>query len=133
MNNRLNIIKNKKGDLPITILVIGVFVVCTLALLNFYIETISDKNFFEGVILIEKVRELSENIKFYNRLEKKNSLELTGLSGKGIEKGNFKFEGRESEKDYEISGTLFETKYIIFEGKKIASVEYNFIKSQPLT
>lgn len=139
MLDRRKLLSNKKGDIPIVILVIGVFAVCTLTLLNFYVKSFKDDNLFEGVILIEKVRELSEDLKFYNNpsLNKKNALELTGLSGEGIEEGNFKFKGEfiPEKRDiggklikkasYKIEGNLTEDT-IIFEGKRLVSVKYNF-------
>lgn len=117
--------KNRKADIPITILVIGVFVVSTLTLLNFYFEGFKDNNFFEGVILIKKVSEFSEEIKFYNSL-KKNSLEFTGLS-QGIEEDGFEFKGNFEEGFYEIKGTLYEKEFFgVLTGKELVSVEYNF-------
>lgn len=45
--------KSRKGDIPITILVIGVFAVCTLAMLSFFAASISSRNSFVGVDIIE--------------------------------------------------------------------------------
>ena len=47
--------KNHKGDIPITILVIGVFVVCTLALVSFFSITLREKNSFVGINLMQKI------------------------------------------------------------------------------
>jgi len=47
--------KSKKGDIPITILVIGVFAVCSLALLSFFNSTIQTRNSFVGIDLMEKI------------------------------------------------------------------------------
>ena len=42
----MNNIKNKRGDITIAILVIGIVVVCFIALLSFYIAKLdTDKNF----------------------------------------------------------------------------------------
>jgi hypothetical protein len=46
---------NKRGDIPITILVIGVFAVCTLAILSFIASSISLRNSFVGVDVVENV------------------------------------------------------------------------------
>ena len=46
--------KNKKGDIPITVLVIGVFVVCTLAILSFFHSTSLIRNSFVGIDVLEK-------------------------------------------------------------------------------
>lgn len=52
--NRDKIIKNKKGDIPVTILVIGVFVVCTLAIFSFIHASLVINKSFVGVGLMEK-------------------------------------------------------------------------------
>ena len=129
MVKRLQLFKNKKADISITILVIGVFVVSSLTLLNFYFEGFKDNNFFEGVILIKKVGEFAEDIRFYESLNlKKNSLELTGLS-QGIEENGFKFQGKSEGGFYEIKGTLYEKEFFgLLTGKELVSVEYNFSK-----
>ncbi len=46
---------NKKGNLPIIILVLGVLAVCSLALLSFYASNFKISNNFVGVKLIEKL------------------------------------------------------------------------------
>ena len=45
---------NKKGDVPVTILVLGVLLVCLLALLSFFYSTIQTQNLFVGINLLEK-------------------------------------------------------------------------------
>jgi len=47
--------KNKRGNLPIIILVLGVLAVCSLALLSFYTSNLKVSNNFVGVKLIEKL------------------------------------------------------------------------------
>jgi len=64
----------RKANIPITILVIGIFVVCTLALLSFIIFKISVRESFIGVALIEKVNSQIEDYKVYddfNRVDTK--------------------------------------------------------------
>lgn len=46
---------NKRGNLPIIILVIGVLAVCSLALLSFYVSNFKVSNSFSGIKLVEKV------------------------------------------------------------------------------
>ncbi len=46
---------DKKGDIPITILVIGVFVVCTLALFSFFSSIKLLDHSFTGLDVIEEV------------------------------------------------------------------------------
>jgi hypothetical protein len=45
---------NKKGDLPVTILLIGVFFVCTLALLSFFYSSYVIHKSFVGIGMVEK-------------------------------------------------------------------------------
>lgn len=45
---------NKKGDLPVTLLVIGVFAVCTLALLSFLYSSYQAHKSLVGVDIIEE-------------------------------------------------------------------------------
>ncbi len=46
--------KNKRGDVPVTILVIGVFVVCGLAIGSFVYSSVLMNKSFEGVDLVGK-------------------------------------------------------------------------------
>ena len=46
---------DKRGDIPITILVIGVFVVCTLALFSFFSSVKLLDHSFTGLDVIEEV------------------------------------------------------------------------------
>ena len=75
---------NKKGNLPIIILVLGVLAVCGLALISFYSSNLKTSNNFSGISLIE---ELNSQIE-YNLYQGKpvNGLEKT----KEIRVFNFK-------------------------------------------
>jgi len=54
---------NRKGNLPIIILILGVLAVCSLALLSFYSSNLKVSNNFVGVKLIEKLNsEIEENL-----------------------------------------------------------------------
>jgi len=46
---------NKKGDITVTIFVIGVVALCFFALVSFYMSSLDTSNNFEQVQLIEKV------------------------------------------------------------------------------
>ncbi|MCK5624536.1 hypothetical protein KAI04_01720 [Candidatus Pacearchaeota archaeon] len=46
---------NKRGNLPIIILVLGVLAVCSLALLSFYSSNLKVSNNFESIKLVEKL------------------------------------------------------------------------------
>ena len=45
---------NKKGDLPLTVLVIGVFAVCTLAIISFIYSSFLLHKSFVGTDIMEK-------------------------------------------------------------------------------
>jgi hypothetical protein len=45
---------NKKGDLPLTVLVLGVFVVCTLAIISFFYSSYLLHKSFVGISIMEK-------------------------------------------------------------------------------
>ncbi|MBW6442614.1 hypothetical protein K0A97_02425 [Patescibacteria group bacterium] len=62
------IIKSKKGNVPITILVIGVFTVCMLTLISFLISINKSKGNFEIVSRIEQMTLLKEKISLYQNL-----------------------------------------------------------------
>ena len=115
MIKKFNLVSSKRADIPTVILVLGVFIVCSLTLLSFSLANIKDSNFFEGVLLVKAVSEIADDIRFYNKLEKKNPLELAGLSqGKVVEKDNFKLGGKFDKenkgKEYTIIGTFNESK-----------------------
>jgi len=45
---------NKRGDIPITILVIGVFAICAVAMLSFISSSIKIKDSFVGISKVEE-------------------------------------------------------------------------------
>ncbi len=55
---------HKKGDIPVTILVLGVVVICCLALLSFFASTIQTRNLFVGINLVEKASSQFEENSF---------------------------------------------------------------------
>ena len=70
---------DKKAEISITILVIGVFVVCTLALLSFISTSIKLRNSFEGLSLLEKASIEIEKNSLLNYYEEIKERELWGL------------------------------------------------------
>ena len=58
--------KNKKADIPITILVIGVLAICTLAILSFFLSDRIVKNKFVVLDAVEEAKIMKEKISFYN-------------------------------------------------------------------
>ena len=61
-------IKNKRGDIPVMLLVIGVVGICTLAIISFYISDKNVRGGFEALELIEEIGLESEKIMFYERV-----------------------------------------------------------------
>jgi hypothetical protein len=60
-------INNKKGDIPMTILVVGVVLVCAIALVSFFSSTIKMRNSFVGIGLVEQLNSQIEENSFYGR------------------------------------------------------------------
>jgi hypothetical protein len=73
---------DKRGDIPVTILVIGVFAVCTLAILSFLYSSFQLNKSFEGVSIVENVNvQIEENQlnHFYDEI--KENVFSPGLEG----------------------------------------------------
>lgn len=62
-------IKNRKGDIPITILVLMIVLVCVLAIFSFTYSKTASKDYFAGTGLIETVKAFSEETSFYEKTE----------------------------------------------------------------
>lgn len=60
--------KNKKADIPVTILVIGVIAICVLAILSFFVSNNSVSNSFSAVDTVEAASLIKEKISFYKNL-----------------------------------------------------------------
>ncbi len=63
-----NIIKNKRGDIPITILVIGIVAICIMAIFSFYFSDSKVKNDLGTIEIIERAVYMKEKISFYRNL-----------------------------------------------------------------
>jgi hypothetical protein len=59
---------NRRGDIPVTILVIGVLAVCLLAFLSFYISDRATKNTLKSIDIVEKVSLEKEKISVYSNI-----------------------------------------------------------------
>lgn len=57
--------KNKKADIPVMILVMGVFAICILAILSFNFSPKGNTSLFVGPYLLEDVSSIAEQINFY--------------------------------------------------------------------
>lgn len=74
--------KNKRGDLPVTILVIGVFAVCTLALFSFMFISHQINKSFVGVELMEKANlEIEQNSLAYYYDEETKTIPVSFKEG----------------------------------------------------
>ena len=69
---------NKKADLPVTILVIGIFSICVLALIIFLNSSHYVGKYFTGINLIEeaKVRIEEGNLNHFYLDERKNKFDI---------------------------------------------------------
>ena len=57
--------KDKHGDVPIAILVLGTFAVCALALISFFASNLFVQNTFFGPELVEKMNSQVNEYNFY--------------------------------------------------------------------
>lgn len=58
-------IKNKRGDIPITILVLGTFAICTLALVSFFASSAFVGESFTEIDLMEQMSSKINEHSFY--------------------------------------------------------------------
>ena len=122
---------NRLGNVPITILVMGIFAVCTLANSSFVISNISVRNDFIGVSMIGKLNYFEEEIMFYAKPEiNKNPAELMPLFGNGVIHGNVAFHGGKNGNQYFLNATYserkFEFSWPMFKTERIIYIEYTF-------
>jgi hypothetical protein len=75
---------NKKADLPIIILVIGVVFVCGLAMFSFYTSLNAFKENFISVSLLQEMNFLERRIEFYQEVQ--NPAPLKELADNGVKK-----------------------------------------------
>jgi len=71
-------VKNRRGDIPITILVIGIIAVCVLTIFSFYSGVKKQKEGFVGAGLIETIYSIQEEIEF-GKGENLNLFEKDGV------------------------------------------------------
>ncbi|MBU1252291.1 MAG: hypothetical protein KJ905_01670 [Nanoarchaeota archaeon] len=61
-------IKNKRGDIPITILVIGILAICTLTIFSFYTSSSKVKSGFDSVGIVNRAVIEMQKISLYSEL-----------------------------------------------------------------
>ncbi|MEK6926325.1 MAG: hypothetical protein AABW50_03540 [Nanoarchaeota archaeon] len=59
---------NKRGDVPVMILVLGVFLICAIALLSFYFVNFKALKNFQGYLAVEEANSLAEEYTFYKSI-----------------------------------------------------------------
>ena len=121
---------NKKADLSITILVVGVIGICGLAILSFYTSEISVKKDFIGLEMIEKINSLAEEVKFYENPEiNEDPFKIMEIFSEEISKGNIVFRAIKLEEGYSITGEYFIQEcslwFLDCEQKTIINITYN--------
>ncbi|MDP2629015.1 MAG: hypothetical protein Q8P15_03930 [Nanoarchaeota archaeon] len=99
-------IKNKKGDIPTTILVLMIVLVCVLAIFSFIYSKTASKDYFVGIGLIETVKAFSEETSFNEKTE------FSSDSGSLFESGNVRIalhsnniEGNYSKSGFPLTGS----------------------------
>jgi hypothetical protein len=65
--NKNLFIKNQRGDIPISILTIGVVLVCSIALFSFFSSTVRMRSSFVGIGLVEQLNSQIEENSFYGK------------------------------------------------------------------
>jgi len=67
------LLKNKRGDIPVMILVIGVFAICTLAIISFsFVGNKTTKGFYESIESMEEMNSLIQKYYFYEEIDEEN-------------------------------------------------------------
>ena len=116
MNKKISSI-NKKGDLPVTLLVIGIFAVCAFALLTFFISDFKISNSFAGPNKMMNINAYADEYMFYKNAGMSDD-KLKSLFNITTEYGRDYFEDNVTD----IKGGIW-----IFGGKKV--LEFS-VKSQ---
>lgn len=121
---------NKRGDISTTILVLGIFAVCSLAIFSFYSSTSSFKENFSGIFVVQKIDSFGEKVKFYQKQEiGKNPEEVMDIFGREIVEGDFSFSGEKIGEDYVLTGDFSKRNFELFgfgigERKSLIYAEY---------
>jgi asparagine N-glycosylation enzyme membrane subunit Stt3 len=72
---------NKKGDIPLTVLVVGIVLVCCIAIFSFIFSTIKARNTFVGIGTIEDMNAQLEQRTFSSESPNGLYLEKKATSG----------------------------------------------------
>ncbi len=91
-----NLLKNKRGDIPITILVVGILAICIMALFSFYFSDKIMKKGFNDISLVDEISLLKEKILVYRELGFSDEKIYEILDVKKDDTGNYLFLNRNS-------------------------------------
>ncbi|HLC87267.1 MAG TPA: hypothetical protein VJH65_03280 [Candidatus Nanoarchaeia archaeon] len=124
LNKKL--IKYKKADVPIIILVLGVFAVCGLVLLSFSISRNNSEEKFAALNLIGRVNSYAEEYNFYKNPEiAQNPEEIMGIFNNPTVKGSslkISYEADIEAEEVIIRGVYKDTDFFA-DGKNIMIIE----------
>ena len=116
---------NKRADISITILVLGIVALCFLTIFSFITSERGDEGSIIGIGLMETMHSISEEQKFYNDPE----TDFEGVYGSTFKKGKVRVEitGEKFLGEYSVEETNFKFSWPFYETKEktIVSIEYN--------
>jgi hypothetical protein len=109
--NNLKVTRNCRGDIPITILVIGVIAVCVLTIFSFVSGADKIKQSFVGPGMIETIYSIQEEIEFNEKIIGKSSNHPYEFFS-----GEIKKDGKSSMKITVNEDKSFTGEYFYYEG-----------------
>ena len=120
---------NKKGDLPVTLLVIGVFAICSLALFSFFYSDFKIKDSLKTINLMEQIGSTKEDIMLYENVDS-GMIENLNYFNKEYEAENNIFVKVKNENGYHVINAEYRVEKGLLLWKKtnvVASAEYSFV------
>jgi hypothetical protein len=100
--------KNKRGDIPIIVLVIGVFSICALLILSFNASSMSFKENFVVLELVSNVNSMAEESFFYAKVDKVPEETMWQFRDRNLSELNFY---SKAEKNFEFEECAFRSVY----------------------
>ena len=77
------LINNRRANIPVTILVIGVLLICALTIFSFSFSISKNKKTFSDIFVIEKIKVQKEKIAFYENIGIESDILSLGDDFKG--------------------------------------------------
>jgi len=106
---------NRKGDISITILVLGVVALCFLTIFSFITFGINFSESFAGVGLIETMEAFDEEKSFFERTD------FLRIGGENFEQENLNV----SVRDGKLIGEVYDEGLFFGEDRRLVRVEYS--------